>query len=159
MISKTLFVLLLLIVSGCAATGPKFQSLENSPADKALVYFYRPDKNIGRAQPHEIVIDGEKRAVLKNAGYLKLELPPGSHQIISQPSIVIAALTPANKTANISLVTEPAKRYFIRLSINSYLGPGTGGASATYYLVGNTLASIPEELALGEISELNYSQQ
>lgn len=150
------FTFPLFMLTGCSATGQKFNGLEAVSSQNADIYLYRLGKFVGSANPYEILVDGEKKALLQNSGFLKLELTPGQHKLIAQPSIV-SGLTPTSSTASTILIFESGKRYFLKLEINSHLGSNNIGRF-TYYVVPTTLELISEQEAVNNMSELNYSE-
>jgi hypothetical protein len=144
-------------MTGCAASGPKFSALDPVNQNFGQVYFYRMANFVGSANPYEIFIDDEKKAVLKNGGYLKLDLRPGQHSIAAKPSITSALSI--GRPAYEQVMVEPGKRYFFWFNIGSRLGAPTGyGSSGTLYVNANTLIPVSEEIAVKNMAELGYSE-
>jgi hypothetical protein len=155
---KFLIYFLCVLLTGCAASGPKFVGFEPMKPNYGQVYFYRLNNFVGSANAYEILIDGEKKALLKNAGYLKLDLTPGHHLIVAQPSIT-SALSLHHGPINEEVVVEPGQRYFFTLIIGSRLGaPNTASATATLYVSPNALVAVPEDVAVKRMSSLGYSE-
>jgi hypothetical protein len=154
--TRTNFILftlgvLVVLLSGCSATGARFSGFAELPKDSAEVYIYRNGKFVGSAKPYEILVDGQKKASLKNAGYVKLLVTPGPHKIIAQPE-VLQALSMASDAAETNLFVESRKRYFLIFSINSSV------SGNTYYVSRNSLREVNEQSAVQALSELNYSE-
>jgi len=97
----------ILILSGCANTGARFNSstLESAPDDKALVYFYRPSAFQGSAISFNIVANGIKIGELDNGAYTKITLTPDTYKVHSQTMAIDRIST---------FVFEAGKTYFIR---------------------------------------------
>mgnify|MGYP000090626027 CR=1 FL=1 len=97
----------ILILSGCANTGARFNSstLESAPDDKALVYFYRPSAFQGSAINFNIIANGVKIGELDNGAYTKRTLKPNTYKIHSKTMAIDRIST---------FVFEAGKTYFIR---------------------------------------------
>src|SRR5438105_10292168 len=65
-----------LAMTGCAS-GPAFQKIEDIPADKALVYIYRPSVMHGAALVPYVVINNLNAIPLKTGGYYPYFSAPG----------------------------------------------------------------------------------
>lgn len=73
---------LLLALTGCAATGPVFTSIEIAPADKALVYVFRPSRFVQSGNNYTVNISpsAETRR-LQNGGWQQVVLRPGVYML------------------------------------------------------------------------------
>ena len=77
----SLLILLTLFLSGCAAMGPKFETVSQLESGKALVYVFRPYNQENSGINPGINIDGVTEFVLKNNAYTYLFLDPGKHKV------------------------------------------------------------------------------
>ena len=115
------------------------------------IYILRPSNIIGGGKPFEVIVDDQRKATLKNAGYSNFLLEPGKHKIIIQPES-LQFLSASTDTLTNFLVTEPGKRYFFSFSINSNV------RGDTFYIRQNTLTKITEESAVQMLKDLRYSE-
>jgi len=105
---KTIALLaILLLLTGCANTGARFDSthIEAAPDDKALVYFYRPSAFQGSAMGFHVVANGAKIGILDNGAYFKTVLRPNTYKIHSR-SMAIDRIS--------TFVFEAGKTYYVR---------------------------------------------
>lgn len=73
--------LLLSALYGCASLGDAFQPVANVPADKALVYIYRPNKFVGGGAYYTVRANDKPITKLYNGGYYPYIANPGELQI------------------------------------------------------------------------------
>ncbi len=90
-----IFILLgisILSMSGCSATGMKFQEIKHPNKNDALVYFYRPDAFVGGGMSFNVMhIDTNSTATgldsvieywkLRNNSYTEVYLKPGKYAL------------------------------------------------------------------------------
>ena len=74
-------ILATLILTGCGATGPKFQAIEIPQKSESLVYVYRPSAFMGAAMSFDIHVkskDGSDKVIgsLSNGSYIKYITKP-----------------------------------------------------------------------------------
>lgn len=74
-------VLLLLLVAGCAANGPRYNNDVNASTEKENLYIYRPYAFLSGALSADVYVDGNYKGTLKNGGFLKLNVSEGGHSI------------------------------------------------------------------------------
>jgi hypothetical protein len=79
--------LLVTLLAGCAATGPKFVALGQPQADKGTVYLYRSWASFAAMQPFSAYVDERDAGYLYNASYLVLQLDPGPHTLRVWPGL------------------------------------------------------------------------
>jgi hypothetical protein len=80
--SKLSALLLMLVVSGCVATGPKFDGHQSYEVQtEALVYFYRPANALDAAGAPIVSLDSQVFGKLKVGGYLVRVVPVGNSGI------------------------------------------------------------------------------
>jgi hypothetical protein len=75
-----LFLLQLLLITGCASLGPVYSKADNIPDNSGLVYFYRPSSIIGSASSYDIKNDDTVITTLYNGGYYPYFSPPGEKE-------------------------------------------------------------------------------
>src|SRR5919108_813809 len=82
---RKLLWLLLLLVAACAS-GPKFESVENTvspaPADKARIFFYRT-AYLGAALQPDIRLNGNVVGKAEPGGVFFVDAPPGDMEVIT----------------------------------------------------------------------------
>jgi len=78
--AKWLVVALAISVSGCAS-GPAFKKVDSVPADKGLVYIYRPSTMHGAALVPMIVVKDSRALALKSGSYYTYLASPGPLEI------------------------------------------------------------------------------
>lgn len=147
-----LFVVLLL--SACSATGPKFSVAVQPSKNEALIYLYRPDAPFfGGIQSH-FYVDGNKVASLNKEGYTAFYLSPGAHTFKQHWS----GMENANDTIQFPIELEPGETRYYRLTIGLQsfgVAPGYKSVfiSASHKWV---ITNMPERDALGEIGLTHY---
>ena len=131
-----------LLLTGCSAAGPKFQSAPAPAANASLVYVYRPDSWQNASLSPAIIIDGRERFLLKNNGYSFFYLKPGPHTFALEMSEKYEGYS------RIDLKTEANRSYYIR--VDTAMGFGAG-ITKTFGLV-----AVREETAREEIKDCRY---
>ncbi len=71
----------LLALGGCSSTGPIYTSVESVPADKALVYIYRPNSFVGGGVYFDIHDGDTVVTTLRNGGYFPYIRDPGEVEL------------------------------------------------------------------------------
>ena len=71
----------LLVLNGCATTGPAYTSVESVPADKALVYIYRKPSFVGGGVYFDIHDGDQVVTTLRNGGYFPYIRDPGEVEL------------------------------------------------------------------------------
>lgn len=124
--SKYFFLGFIAFLSACATgpTGPKFV-LEKPSADKATVYFYRPEGDLATARSPYVQVDRKVAFEAKYLGYVKFELEPGKHKI------KIKGMDMGNP--QVDFKAEAGATYFLRYS--------SRGANDDYYVYTGPLTS------------------
>ena len=78
--AKSLLLAFCIAITGCAS-GPPFQKIDSVPADKGLVYIYRPSTMHGAALVPMIVVNDFRALPLKSGSYYTYFAPPGPIQV------------------------------------------------------------------------------
>jgi hypothetical protein len=128
------------ILTGCAATGPKFAQQEASTpklaADQGRVYFYRNASMVGGAIRPSIKFDGVAVGDSLPGGYFYVDTKPGSHQ----------AETSTEASNKVSFVVEKGEVKYVRTKVT----PGLLAGHVVPELIG------PEE-AQKELVDLSFT--
>jgi hypothetical protein len=74
-------MLFVLLISGCAASGPKYLAETDASVDSGNLVVYRPYRFTSGGAYANVYIDEKKVGVLKNGGYLKLGVGSGAHTL------------------------------------------------------------------------------
>jgi hypothetical protein len=140
---KGLLLFAAAILSGCAASGAKFSTIESSfPAvepDSGRVYFYRTYSTFGAGMRPEIFVDGKVVGKSIPGGVFYADLSAGEHAIT-----VDAQIYPGASLLRVNI--EPKETAYVRTWI------GGGG------FVGRTnIAIVPESEAKAAIAELSFT--
>jgi len=146
-------ILAIFILSGCAATGKNFSTLEPLSSSEATVYIYRPSKFFQGGTWPTVFIDGEERFTLKNEGYVFIDLSPGEHEIKIGKSHFFAnwMFSDVNRKLNV----ESNKRYYLRLDLNFENIHSIGNAMSISGSI--RLVDVPEQQALPDLKSLKLS--
>jgi hypothetical protein len=75
-----LFLLLLLVTTGCASLGPIYSKVDKIPDNAGLVYFYRPSSFIGGGVSYDIKDGDTVVTTLYNGGYYPHFSAPGEKE-------------------------------------------------------------------------------
>ena len=105
-------VLSAVLLSSCAATGPKFE-LETPPVDKALVYIFRPPGWTGIVRQTNISIDKVPFIRLGKGSYTTVRLSPGPHQFERSMSAWPGDLKAMTDPQSITADLKAGQVYFI----------------------------------------------
>lgn len=79
-ILKTSPLVITLLVTGCA-TGEKFTSPKLGDPKNSIVYLMRKSQYMGAVICRDVALDGKTVGCIKNGGFLRLEVAPGTHTI------------------------------------------------------------------------------
>jgi hypothetical protein len=101
-------IIILISLSACVSTGPKFVKIDSTHEGLSNVYIYRPFNVMGGAAP-SVLHNGEKIAnVLGNRNFIKYSVAPGSHTF--KTSLLLVRAIPV--TINIE---RPGETHYIRV--------------------------------------------
>lgn len=141
------FAAIILLFSGCAATGPAFQSIDVNQTDKAIVYVYRPSRFFYGGGWPNIYLNGQKQFALKNNGYGVLFLEAGDYEIKAEGSFFLTNWQPG--PASINLSVHQGLEYFVRVTPeheSTIFGFKTVAVTGTAQII-----EVSKEQALSEI--------
>ena len=91
-------------MSGCATNGPAFAKVETIPADKGLIYIYRPQAFQGGAVSYDVRVNDAVVTHLSNGGYYPYFAAPGEAQV--------SAKTEA--TSSVTLDVKAGQTYYVK---------------------------------------------
>jgi hypothetical protein len=124
----------LLLLTACAATGPKFESEAAPPEDRATVYVYRESGFVGGGVAYTVSANGVEIAALPAGGYFVYHAAPGE--------VEFTARTEAKTSVTID--ARAGATYYIK---------GTIGVG---FFVGHPhLTVVPNDVGAKEIAECN----
>lgn len=145
------FLFVILLQTGCVATGPVFQKASDPEKDYALVYLYRPSSPFAIFAKPSIQIDESQVIELPNKGYTKMYLPAGEHRFKVEWSL----FTKPSGASNIGKTFDfsPGSTNYVRFVFSSG-GVVQTGNDATSLLgrITNTLTHVPNDVGSKEIS-------
>jgi hypothetical protein len=127
------------LMTGCAANGPAFESVENPDVSQGLLYFYRPSSLFGVGLSTKISIDEVEQGSLKEKGYFSCCVKPGKR--------IIEAKIGMEKPLTLYLDVESGQEYYIRWWFES-----------SYSSYSYNIAVIPIEYAIQEIQHTRKSK-
>lgn len=74
-------LLSVLFIAGCAASGPMYPTETGAASDRENLVVYRPYRFLSGGAYANVYIDDRKVGILKNGGYIKLEVGSGTHAL------------------------------------------------------------------------------
>ncbi len=114
---------IIVVMSGCSASGTHFTTFEKATDGEAIVYFYRPDKSvIGYLEPitiFEIVPEFKKRkriGKLRNNSFFKYKCKAGKHKFSNNIITLLKSPIEVNLKQN-DYICIKAERGFIQDNI------------------------------------------
>jgi len=127
----SLSLLLVALLSGCASLGPVYQKVETVPADRGLVYIYRPSSFVGGGVSYDVKVGETPVTTLYNGGYYPYLSAPGEVEFWAK----------TESRSAVTLDVKAGETYFLK---------GTVGVGL---LVGRPhLTVVPNETGAGEIA-------
>ena len=76
-----LLAIFIIMLSGCSASGERFNGFQPVANNKSAVYIYRPSEFFQGGTWPTVFIDGVEKFSLKNGGYIFSNLTSGKHEI------------------------------------------------------------------------------
>ena len=116
---KIIFFSLFLLLSSCAATGPKFTKLEVIQDDKALVYILRPSAPTVSTRKVNISINDELYVKLFNKGYTIARLHPGVYEFKQSANNFPGDAIEFQKIREFKMEIKGGETYFIGFHADS----------------------------------------
>lgn len=121
---RSLFILVLVLLSGCAADPARIPDLSGPGPGKAVIYIYRTDASadMDRFAPNVRVNDISLGSLLRR-GYFRIEVDPGATKVALYPVDRGDERTywPASRSAIVNLTATAGSTYFVELSLNAVM--------------------------------------
>jgi hypothetical protein len=148
-LKKNIFVILIVLL-GCSATGPKFKKPENFNNQYSQLFIYRPSSGASAIRTSEFFINKKFAAKLNNNGYTLIAIEPGNYEI-SQKWVRWPGDPKRNlETLSNNIMVEPGKNYYLRFFQTSKLDSLVTATFTDHFQI------INEEQALQEIKECRF---
>ena len=145
----TVIFILLVVLSGCSASGQSFKQSKKVAKDVATIYVYRPFLTYNMAGWPDIYINGEKKFSLINSGYGVFQLSPGNYEIEAKGSKQATNWFPKPVSFKFDFVA--GKEYFVRVLPKFTEEMSIGNVVAVNGSA--QIAIVPKKAALKEISK------
>lgn len=96
--------LVIMLLSGCATLGPKFEAAQDAPADKAVIYVYRESGFVGGGVAYMVRVNDADVSTLPAGGYFVYHATPGE--------VEFSAKTEAR--TSVTLDAKAGQTYYIK---------------------------------------------
>lgn len=126
-----------LFIAGCAASGARYSNEAGVVSDNGNLVVYRPYRFMSGGVYADVYIDDQKVGILKNGGYIMLDVGSGTH-----------TLRIGKQTRTIS--TSNDERFFFRYSHKWAL-------FGVFEFIPATLNAVDEKAAFDELKETKQS--
>jgi Protein of unknown function (DUF2846) len=120
------------LTSGCATTGPAFAKVENIPADKGLIYIYRPSSFKGAAVKYTVHVKDKATMRLTNGGYFPYFADLGENEVWAK----------TEAKSSVTLDVKPGQTYYVK-----------GGVRMGFAVGRPDLSLQPADIGAAEVSE------
>lgn len=78
---KKVFLICVILISGCSARGPIFNGVQLQDESSSTVYLFRQSAFVNSAYCPVIQVDNRDIGCLKNGGFMRLEIGVGEHNL------------------------------------------------------------------------------
>lgn len=151
-IKSQILILLVLQLTGCAATGPLFTARPALEPSTSEIVVYRPDAFARGGVTYRVSLDEKHVANLQNAGYAVFSTEPGTHELE-----ISASVFQNFKPLKASVKTVSGGRNYFRFS------PHVSGSTVVtpiivYIPVGYGFEEVMETTAFEELKSLRLSE-
>jgi hypothetical protein len=123
LIKTWLLLASLFVLSGCAASGSSFSAADPAPADKGIVYFYRPAALTGGGLNIMLVDNGAQISRIQNGQFIKYFAAPGKHTFHTDTVAIDKA---------VEFDVEAGETYFVRIGLRQGMWAGTWSLSRVF---------------------------
>ena len=115
----SLLVLVIAILSGCAAVGENYtsQAIPKIAKGKSQLIVYRPYMLIGSGESPTIYINGTAKCELSSGGFLVSDINAGEVKVVS-------ALYGGTVKSNLTFKSTQGKKYYVKLTPNTAIAIG-----------------------------------
>jgi len=117
---RSICLTMVALLGACANVplGQRFAEVDAAPADRALVYIYRPYTKASSAYGVLVSVDGMEKVALPPEAYTRFTLQPGEHEFaFNWPAIAL------QRGIKGSAQFEKGRTYFIRYVAVATFGP------------------------------------
>jgi len=116
-------IAILVFLSGCAATGSRFQPAQQIKPGYAHVVFYRPSAFQGGAVSWTVSDNGERLLSLKNGQFVAQDMAPGAYKLHTSTGAIDRPL---------EITLEEGKTYYIRTDMRVGMWAGSIALTRVY---------------------------
>ena len=110
--------IVIVILSGCAVSGPKYaehsKSIAPLASDKGRIYFFRDDSFVGGAVRPDILLNGKAVGESLPGGYFLIDKEPGNH--------TVSTSTEVDRTVEFVLASGETKYIKTSVSMGFFVG-------------------------------------
>lgn len=106
------FILLSLLLTGCASTGQPFNSIPPIQKKSAQLVIYRPSAFIGVAESPTVIINGIKKCAMPSSSFMISDFEPGYTRIEFNEYAGLSK-------SSVALKTNAGERYYIKITPNT----------------------------------------
>ena len=146
------FTAVILLLSGCVATGINYKDLPAISSEKGTVFFLRQKKSVGFFVCKTVVVDEAEIGCLKNGGFFRVPVEPGLHTI----GFLVDDGIFGSKVVGSQINIEVGKTYYFEYS-PSFQGVCGAGVNSICMSFASNMYLIKEAAALKFLSDLNES--
>ncbi len=146
------FIMALLLLSGCVASGVNYADLPAVSSDKGSVFFLRQSKSVGFLVCKTVVVDETEIGCLKNGGFFRVPVEPGLHTIGFLTGDGLFSSSVVGSQINI----EAGKAYYFEYS-PSFEGLCAPLGNAVCMRFADDMYLLSEDAALTLLADLNES--
>ena len=143
-------IFVVILLSACSATGPKYSALPKQPLNgKSEIVVYRLSQLAASGGCYRVNVDGESIGILANGGYVRRIVEPGSHKI----SIVL------REGLDLDIDTKPDETNYIQydIGVNSMSAFPIGTISVVNIAWDVSLVDTPKDYGLNTVNNLRQS--
>ena len=129
------------LIVGCAAPGPRFAGVAETPPNLSDVYIYRVSHFFATGQPFSVSVDDKPAGEIFNASYLLIRIPPGLHTLAVSPGALA-------KTSRITVDAKAGRTSFYEFDF-------VAGPLANVYFIGSDIEPRTHAQAISDLKELD----
>ncbi|MGF1736843.1 DUF2846 domain-containing protein [Photobacterium satsumensis] len=145
---KCIVCLLMILLSGCVATGPSFTKIIELEDDGSAIYLYRPSTIVNSGMAPDVYINGVKYSKLNDGGYQVYNLEPGSYQVVIDGNLL--TWFHGRSEVNVNLL----ERQTVYIRLGDHVGDVSGFGFA---VTGAIFTEVDESLAKKELMDTKLS--
>ena len=146
----SLMLALVILLTGCAASGSQFSGVQAYGGNSATLYIFRQSKFVGGGECPAMYLSGTKVGCLKNGGYMRVQLQAGSHKLETRNRMLEMGPEPS-----INFSAKPGEIVFIEWTVSISNAVATGAVTGVSASKGFVLT--PRNLAVTAMQNLKKS--